>query len=70
MSNWLYSPIPRQLIDGVLYFSQPDGRLLLVVPKDKHQKLLQEAHGGILSGHLREMKTYSQLQNHYWWPGL
>ena len=58
------------LIDGVLYFNQPDGRLLLVVPKDKRQKLLQEAHGGILSGHLREMKTYSQLQKHYWWPGL
>ena len=58
------------LIDGVLYFNQPDGRLLLVVPKDKCQKLLQEAHGGILSGHLREMKTFSQLQKHYWWPGL
>ena len=58
------------LIDGVLYFNQPDGRLLLVVPKDKRQELLQEAHGGILSGHLREMKTYNQLQKHYWWPGL
>jgi len=58
------------LIDGVLYFNQPDGHLLLVVPRDQRQKLIQEAHGGILSGHLREMKTYSQLQKHYWWPGL
>ena len=58
------------LMDGVLYFNQPNGRLLLVVRKSQRQKLIQEAHGGILSGHLREMKTYSQLQTHYWWPGL
>ena len=58
------------LVDGVLYYNQPDGRILLVTPKDQRLKLIQEAHGGILSGHLREMKTYSQLQRHYWWPGM
>jgi hypothetical protein len=44
------------LVDDVLYYTQPDGRLLLVVPKDQRQQLIQEAHGGVMAGHLREMK--------------
>ena len=49
------------LLDDVLYYTQPDGRLQLVVPKAQRRKLIQEAHGGVMAGHLREMKTYSQL---------
>ena len=58
------------LLDDVLYYTQPDGRLQLVVPKDQRQKLIEEAHGGAMAGHLREMKIYSQLQKHYWWPNM
>ena len=58
------------LLDDVLYYTQSDGRLQLVVPKAQRQKLIQEAHGGVMAGHLREIKTYSQLQKHYWWPGM
>ena len=54
------------LVDDVLYYTQADGRLLLVVPKDQRQQLIQEAHGGVMAGHLREKKIYSQLQKHYW----
>jgi len=58
------------LLDDVLYYTQPDGRLQLVVPKDQWQKLNEEAHGEAMTGHLRDMKIYSQLQKHYWWPNM
>ena len=58
------------LVDRVLFHTQPSGQLKVVVPSEQRQKLIQEIHGGIFSGHLREAKTYSQLQKHYWWPGM
>jgi len=58
------------LLDDVLYYTQPDGRLQLVVPKDQQQKLIEEAHGGAMAGRLRQMKLYSQLQKHCWWPNM
>ena len=58
------------VLDDPLYYTQPDGRLQLAVPRDQRQKIIEEAHGGVMAGHLREMKTYSQLQKHYWWPNM
>ena len=58
------------LVDRVLFHTQPSGQLKVVVPSEQRQKLIQEIHGGIFSDHLREAKTYSQLQKHYWWPGM
>ena len=58
------------LLDGILYHTEKDGKLRLVVPPIKREKLMQEAHAGIFSGHLREAKVYSQLQKHYWWPRM
>ena len=31
---------------------------------------MEEAHGGAMAGHLRDMKIYSQLQKYYWWPNM
>jgi len=31
---------------------------------------MEEAHGGAMAGHLQDMKIYSQLQKHYWWPNM
>ena len=47
------------LVDRVLFHTQPSGQLKVVVPSEQRQKLIQEIHGGIFSGHLREVKTYS-----------
>ena len=58
------------LIDQTLYRAQSGGQLLLVVPPSRRESLVQEAHAGTFSGHLREAKVYSQLQKHYWWPHM
>ena len=58
------------LLDGVLYYAQADGCLMVAVPASLRHKLFEEAHGGLFSGHLREAKIYSQLRKHYWWPGM
>ena len=58
------------LLDGVLYYAQTDGCLMVAVPASLRHKLFEEAHGGLFSGHLREAKIYSQLRKHYWWPGM
>ena len=58
------------LLGGTLYYTQSDGKLLIAVPHAQRQLLLEEAHGGTFSGHLREAKVYGQLQKHYWWPNM
>ena len=58
------------LLDGTLYHTEPDGKLLITVPLAQRQPLLKEAHAGTFSGHLREAKVYSQLRKHYWWPNM
>ena len=34
------------------------------------KKLIREAHGGKLAGHLQDTKIYGQLGKSYWWPGM
>ena len=60
--------------DGILYRKVEDqnGRnshLQLVVPSSQKECILQEAHGGSLSGHLGGNKTFKRLKERFYWPG-
>ena len=43
--------------------------LQLVVPSSQRESILQEAHGGSLSGHLGGNKTFKRLKKRFYWPG-
>ena len=53
-------------------FESQDGtlsHLQLVVPEKLQKEVLNELHGGELSGHLGEEKTLSRLKERFYWPG-
>ena len=53
-------------------FESQDGTLFhlqLVVPEKLQKEVLNELHGGELSGHLGEEKTLSRLKERFYWPG-
>ena len=58
------------LVDDILYHVAGDGTLRIVPPGEDRERLIQEAHGGKLAGHLRDAKIYGQLSKSYWWPGM
>ena len=58
------------LVDDILYHVAMDGTLRVVPPGEDRERLIQEAHGGKLAGHLRDAKIYGQLGKSYWWPGM
>ena len=43
--------------------------LQLIVPVSLRKKILQELHAGVVSGHLGQKKTLSQLRCNFYWPG-
>ena len=58
------------LKDESLYHLQTDKTLRVVAPTNLRKKLFEESHGGAFGGHLREAKVHSELNRHYWWPGM
>ena len=58
------------LQDGVLFHVETNGTLRVIPPEGSREDLFQQAHGGVFGAHLREVKVYSELQRHYWWPGM
>ena len=53
-------------------FYHPDGswsHLQLIVPTTLQSKILDNTHGGAVSGHLGQFKTLSQLRHNFYWPG-
>jgi hypothetical protein len=43
----------------------------LCVPKSSVRlHLLQESHGGVLTGHFGQNRTYEQLNDHFSWPKM
>ena len=65
LSRDLYS-----LEDGVLYRVMPDKTRRVIPPTQDRRDLFMEAHQGVFGAHLRGAKIHSQLQRHYWWPGM
>ena len=61
-----------ELIDGLLHHKDPacPGRWCLVVPKELHSHLLEEAHVGLFVGHFSERKVHTKICHPYWWSGL
>ena len=60
------------LLDGVLHHENPNspGRWCLAVPQELRTFLLEDAHSGLLAGHLSEKRVYNRLRRDYWWPGM
>ena len=58
------------LQDEILYHVEPDSTLRLIPPSKNREQLFKQAHGGVFGGHLRDVKVHSELQRHYWWPGM
>ena len=63
-----------EVTDGLLYrrYENETGnavRLQLVVPKCLREEILQELHGGVVSGHLGVEKTLGRLKERFYWPG-
>ena len=46
------------------------GRWCLAVPEELQTPLLEDAHSGLLAGHLAEKRVYDRLRRDYWWPGM
>ena len=42
----------------------------VVVPKDRREALIREAHDGRFSGHFAEKRIYELLRRRYWWPKM
>ena len=62
-----------EIQDGLLWrrFHHPEGNrshLQLVVPTSLRQQVLEQVHGGVVSGHLGQQKTLSQLRHNFYWP--
>ena len=55
--------------DSILYHVEPDSPLR-VVPPASRENLFLKAHGGAFGAHLSDVKVYSELNRHYWWPGM
>ena len=45
-------------------------QLLLVIPKCRRAKILEQYHNGILGGHMSAKKTESKLRAKYYWPHI
>ena len=60
------------LLDGTLHHENPHspGRWCLAVPTGMRLPLMEDAHGGLLAGHLAERQVYDRLWRDYWWPGM
>ena len=43
---------------------------LILVPKERREKLLFQYHDGSIGGHLSSRKTTSKLRKKYFWPVL
>ena len=43
--------------------------LQLIVPESKREQVLTEMHGGAMSGHLGEEKTFARICQRFYWPG-
>jgi len=59
-----------QVIQGVLYRNNPDGKPLLVVPSIIRKDLLEECHDTPTSGHHGVEKTYARLSKAYYWRNM
>lgn len=58
------------VIDDILYHLQADKSLWIIPPKGDREKLFHEAHDGAFGAHLQDKKVHSELNKHYWWPGM
>ena len=56
--------------DGILYHVESDSTLRVIPPTESRKQLFDQAHVGSFGGHLRNVKVHSELQRHYWWPGM
>ena len=60
------------LLDGVLHHESPHypGRWCIAVPTSLRSSLLEDAHDGLLAGHLAKKRVYDRLRRTYWWQGM
>ena len=60
------------LLDGVLHHENPQspGTWCTAVPTTLRADLLEDAHSGLLAGHLGERRVYDRLRRGYWWQGM
>ena len=58
--------------DGVLFYvdAARENSLRIAVPVNSQRKLLEEIHGGSLSGHFAPRSMYNILARQYWWEGM
>jgi hypothetical protein len=65
-NNLLYAHKPSRLIDPLI----PDLEAWkLVLPSDKREQAIYEAHNTPQAGHLGVEKTFARLATYYYWPG-
>jgi phospholipid-translocating ATPase len=60
------------LLDGVLHHENPHspGKWCVAVTTRLRADLLEDAHSGLLAGHLAEKRVYDRLRRSYWWQGM
>ena len=60
------------LIDGLLHHENPHspGKWCVAVPTTLRADLLEDAHSGLLAGHLAEKRVDDRLRRSYWWQGM
>ncbi|KAG8912257.1 hypothetical protein FRC01_005198 [Tulasnella sp. 417] len=70
--NWRNPRRPQYYTeDGLIYFSDWEGRGRLCVPKSKRVEIMQEMHESISqSAHQGFAKTYNRIASVYYWPRM
>ena len=60
------------IIDNVLYYVDPKRgyQRRVVVPKHLRERILDEAHRGMMSGHFSGKRTFSTLAKYWWWESM
>ena len=60
------------VVDNVLYYEGTDvpGRRRLVVPKHLQQKLVDDHHDRLFTGHFASKRTIRRLSQYFYWRGM
>ena len=56
------------VLDGILYYidHKRNHQRRVVVPKHLKERILEETHRGLMSGHFSGKRTFSSLARHWW----
>ena len=60
------------MADGILYYigQRKDSIPKVVVPSEYKERLLEEYHAGVMTGHFSDPKIYKTISRQWWWDHM